>query len=67
MSKVRTQLQELRQKTKEELKNMLEEEREHVRALRFKVHTQEVKQVHTVRVARARIARIMTLLKTMIS
>lgn len=63
MSKIRTQLQELRAKSAEELKNLLATERESLRALRFKVHTQEVKQVHLVKVARNRIAHILTLLK----
>lgn len=63
MSKVHTQLQELRAKGVEELKDILASEREALRALRFKVHTQEIKQVHLVMRARKRIARILTLLK----
>lgn len=62
MSKIRKQLQELRAKSAEELKDLLAHEREKLRALRFKVHTQEVKQVHLVKAARSRIAQILTLL-----
>lgn len=63
MSKIRTQLQELRAKSVDELKDLLAIEREALRVLRFKVHTKEVKQVHLVMAARKHIARILTLLK----
>lgn len=63
MSKVRTNYTELKLKNADELKSLLATEREALRALNFKVHTQEVKQVHLVNVLRKRIARILTLLK----
>ncbi len=63
MSKIRTQFNELKAKTAEELKELLSYEKEALRSLNFKVHTQEIKQVHLVEVARKRIAQILTLLK----
>ncbi len=63
MSKIRTQFNELKTKTVEELKELLSYEKEALRSLNFKVHTQEIKQVHLVEVARKRIAQILTLLK----
>ncbi|MBI5230313.1 MAG: 50S ribosomal protein L29 [Candidatus Magasanikbacteria bacterium] len=63
MSKIKIQLQELRAKNSDELVSMLATEREALRALRFKVHTQEVKQVHLVKAAHKRIAHLLTLLK----
>ena len=60
MSKIRIQLEELRAKSAEELNDILATEREALRALRFKVHTQEIKQVHLVKATRKRIAHILT-------
>lgn len=62
MSKIRTQFNELKIKSAEELKELLSYEREALRALNFKVHTQELKQVHLVKATRMRIAQILTLL-----
>jgi len=54
---------ELRQKSKEELKKLLEEKRERLRQLRFDLASGKVKNVREIRQIRKEIARILTLLK----
>jgi ribosomal protein L29 len=56
-------LRELKDKPREELRKLLAEERERVRALRFAVATSQESKVRTLRQARKTVARILTLLK----
>lgn len=53
---------ELQQKTKEELKKMLLEQKEKLRSLRFDVALKKIKNVREIRETRKTIARILTLL-----
>lgn len=54
---------ELRQKSKAELKKLLPELRERLRALRFDLASGKVKNVREVRMIKKDIARVLTLLK----
>jgi ribosomal protein L29 len=54
---------ELRQKSKEELQNILEKEREKLRQLRFDLAAGKVKNVKEIHNLKKEIARILTLLK----
>ncbi|MBI4101437.1 MAG: 50S ribosomal protein L29 [Candidatus Nealsonbacteria bacterium] len=55
---------ELRQKSKEELKKMLEEWQEKLRALYFDLKAGKLKNVREVRTAKKDIAKILTLLNS---
>ena len=55
--------QELRQKSKDELKNLLAEKRERLRFLRFNLASGKVKNVREIRQTKKEIARILTILK----
>lgn len=55
---------ELRDKSTGELKKMLQEERERVRELRFKVSQDQHKDVRELREARKLVARILTIIRT---
>lgn len=54
---------ELREKTKEELKKLLEEKREFVRKFRFDIVTKQAKNNREMRNAKRDVARILTLIK----
>ncbi len=56
-------IEELRKKTKEELQNILRDDREKLRQLRFDLVAGKVKNVREIRKAKEEIARILTLLK----
>ncbi len=56
-------IQELREKSSEELQRVLREKREELRALRFKVAADEHAKVRDIRKARKTIAKILTLLR----
>ncbi len=56
-------LVELKQKNKEELKKLLQEDRERLRQLRFDLSAGKVKNVREIRNLKKEIARILTLLK----
>ena len=53
---------ELRQKSKKELKELLEEDREKLRQMRFDLESGKVKNVRGIRAKRRDIARILTIL-----
>ena len=53
---------ELRQKSEKELKELLEEDREKLRQLRFDLASGKVKNVREIRAKRRDIARILTIL-----
>lgn len=55
-------IKELREKSPEELQHVLREQREELRALRFKVAANEHTKVHEIQKTRKVIARILTLL-----
>ena len=54
---------ELKQKSKEELQKTLEDDREKLRQLRFDLSAGKVKNVREIRNVKKEIARILTLLK----
>lgn len=56
-------VKELRQLTETELQKVLAESREKLREMRFKAARRELKNVREVRLTKATIARILTLLK----
>ena len=56
-------ISELRLKTKEELTNLLIEQREKLRGLRFDIELKQSKNVREIRKTRKLIAQILTLLK----
>lgn len=64
MPKLKDQLQELKSKGAVELGKMLKASREELRDLRFKVASDQHKDIRELRDIRKRIARIMTILKT---
>lgn len=64
MPKLKDQLQELKSKGAVELGTMLKASREELRDLRFKVASDQHKDIRELRDIRKRIARIMTILKT---
>lgn len=55
-------IKELRNLNKNELNRQLTALQEQVRDLRFKIHSKEVKNNHTIKVVRKDIARILTIL-----
>lgn len=57
-------ISELRQKSKEELQKLLEDNREKLRQLRFDLVAGKVKNVREIRQIKKEIARILTLLKS---
>jgi ribosomal protein L29 len=63
MAKLKDQLQELKSKGAVELGKMLKASREELRDLRFKVASDQHKDIRELRDIRKRIARIMTLLQ----
>ncbi len=56
-------MNELKQKSKEELQKTLEDDREKLRQLRFDLSAGKVKNVREIRNIKKEIARILTLLK----
>lgn len=54
-------VQELRQKSKEELQKLLADSREHLRSLKFDLASGKVKNVREIRQIKKDIARILTL------
>jgi len=56
-------INELKQKSKEEIKKTLEDDREKLRQLRFDLSAGKVKNVREIRNIKKEIARILTLLK----
>jgi large subunit ribosomal protein L29 len=56
-------IQEIRQKTEDEMKSLLTEKREKLRSLRFDLSAGKVKNVREVRGVKKDIAKILTLLK----
>ncbi|MEK7580331.1 MAG: 50S ribosomal protein L29 [Patescibacteria group bacterium] len=54
---------DLRQKTEQELKNLLEEKREKLRELNFDIQLKQSKNVRDIRKNKKDIARILTILK----
>ncbi len=56
-------MNELKQKSKEELQKTLEDDREKLRQLRFDLSAGKVKNVREIRNVKKEIARILTLLK----
>jgi len=54
---------ELTNKTEKELNEMLKEERNYLRELRFKIGANQLKDVREVREARLRVSRILTRLR----
>ena len=56
-------INELKQKSKEELQKTLEDDREKLRQLRFDLSAGKVKNVREIRNVKKEIARILTLLK----
>lgn len=56
-------IQEIRKKTADDLVKILEEQQEHLRALKFRVASSEVKNHQELKVTRKNIARIFTILK----
>lgn len=57
------QFVDFKDKSQEELKELLNEKKEELRVLKFKVSEQQLKQVHTVKHVRQQIAWILTLLE----
>ncbi|MCX7778984.1 MAG: 50S ribosomal protein L29 [Patescibacteria group bacterium] len=55
-------INELQQKTKEELKKILSEQRDKLRSLRFDVVLKKIKNVREIRKIKKNIARILTIL-----
>ena len=55
-------LEEIKEKTKEELDKMLKDERENLRKLRFNLASGKVKNVREIRKVKKDIARVLTLL-----
>jgi len=56
------ELVELKQKTTEDLKTTLAEQRAHLRELQFQAHEGQLKQLHTIKQTKKVIAQILTLL-----
>ncbi|MFH1820554.1 MAG: 50S ribosomal protein L29 [Candidatus Nealsonbacteria bacterium] len=56
-------INELRQKSNQELQKILTDHREHLRVLRFDLAAGKVKNVREIRNLRKEVARILTLLK----
>lgn len=54
---------ELRDKTRQELENILEEKQGYVRKLRFDVALRQIKKIRDIRNTKKDIARILTLLR----
>ena len=54
---------ELRQKSEDELKKILEESREKLRDLRFDIQTKQLKNVRELRKIKKLIAQVLTILK----
>ena len=54
--------EDLKNKSTDELKELLAETRTELQKLRFEAHAKQLKQVHKISAARQTIARIMTLL-----
>jgi len=61
---MKTKAKELRQKTENELKMILRENREKIRALRFDLASKKLKNVHELGLARKQIAQILTILNS---
>ena len=57
------ELKELKEKTVEELQNLLRSSREHSRALRFSVSSKQLKNIREARNAKKVVAQILTLIK----
>lgn len=58
------ELVELKQKTTEDLKALLLEQRAHLRELQFQAHEGQLKQLHTIKQTKKVIAQILTLLNS---
>lgn len=58
------QFTDFKDKSKEELKELLNEKKEELRVLKFKVSEQQLKQVHTIKQVRQQIAWIVSLLSS---
>ena len=58
-----TKIQELKQKTEEELKKLLQDNREKLRQLRFDLSSGKVKNIREIRSIKKDIARILAILK----
>lgn len=54
---------DLKNKSEKELRELLEEQRQHAHQLRFKVGEKQLKNVKAIKVAKITIARILTLLR----
>jgi len=61
---MKVKAKELRQKTENELKMMLKESREKIRALRFDLASKKLKNVHESGLAKKQIAQILTILNS---
>ncbi len=57
-------ISELHQKTESELRKLLQENREHLRSLRFDLASGKIKNVREIRKIKKDIARILTLFKS---
>ena len=57
------ELQELQQKSVQDLRELLAETRQELRELRFKASEGQLKRIHKISVARKTIARILTILR----
>ncbi|MBT4153060.1 MAG: 50S ribosomal protein L29 [Candidatus Magasanikbacteria bacterium] len=57
------ELQELQQKSVQDLRELLAETRQELRELRFKASEGQLKTIHKISVARKTIARILTILR----
>lgn len=62
MTKVKTEIEKIRQKSKIELKRLLIEKRERLRQLRFDLSAGKIKNFREIRKVRREIARILTFL-----
>lgn len=58
------QFADFKDKSKEELKELLNEKKEQLRVLKFKVSEQQLKQMHTIKQVRQEIAWILSLTTT---
>ncbi|HBB38361.1 MAG: 50S ribosomal protein L29 [Candidatus Magasanikbacteria bacterium GW2011_GWD2_43_18] len=56
------ELVELKQKTGDDLKTLLIEQRAHLKELQFQAHEGQLKQIHTIKQTKKVIAQILTLL-----
>lgn len=56
------EFEDIKNKSAEELKEMLKEKKEELRVLRFKASEQQLKQLHTVKKLKREIAQILSLL-----